>query len=89
MVKIKKTKKDTNKKPKYSEVRHIINQLYRIKGINRKINYYPDTLRDLVITSETGFDTINNLILLGVTRKWLKENKLIFLEGILGDYFPE
>ena len=73
----------------YASVKHIITNLYRIKNIDRRINYKPKVLAKLVMASPIGKQVIDELKELKITRYWLLENNLDWFEEVLGDNFKE
>lgn len=78
-----------NNQDEYQKIVHIINSLYKIKEINRKIIYSSTELRTLVLNSEIGKKAIADLKELKITRAKLIEHKLNFFNSILGDQFSE
>jgi len=90
MVKdIKTSQKEKKETELYASVRHIITNLYRIKNIDRKINYKPEILAKLVMQSPIGKQVIGELKELKVTRYWLLENNFDWFEEVLGNNFKE
>jgi len=73
---------------RYSQIRHIITELYKIKTIDRKINYYPAVLKELVLESPIGKQVIKELKEKKVTQIWLLDNNFDWFEEVLGDQFP-
>ena len=73
----------------YKKVVHKISQLYKIKDINRSIKYDDAKLRELVLKSDIGKQTIADLEELGVNREILEYYGLHFFNRILGNQFDD
>ena len=74
---------------KYKEIVHIISQLYKIKTIDRKVEYSESILKKLVLDSDIGQKVIHDLKNLGLTRQILGKYQLHFFDDILGEEFKD
>ena len=81
-------KKNASKDMFYAEIVHTINSLYKIKILNRKLNYTDAELKLIVLNDPIGVKTLTTLSALGVTRETLINYNLNFFLSIFGDYFP-
>ena len=79
---------DYNDDTNYKYIVHTINKLYKIKYIDRKVDYIDNVLRNMVLDHKIGRQVIAELKEYGVTRTMLLNYGLHFFNRVLGVEFP-